>query len=1118
MKKILTLAILSTLALQGCGSVEFWNPDSPWIFSTEAQRRAKLPQVGEMASEVNAKLGKALIQPYYNHCAESYFSPSNEFSGKAWYSVTSIRDAEVTYETGIVIDVRYVMKGSGNNCQPHRARDELPADGPLDGPVALNLFTPALRRTAKTWAAGADGALWSAAGSWSPSGAPAAGDTVTFNNTSVHTCSLDSLGTFNGTVTIASTYSGTITQSVAVSGISSYSQAAGTWNCNGFSFSNASNTWALSGGTFSGSSQSITTGAVTFSGGTLTATSGTWHLNGSFTKSNSPTFSANGGTISIEAASTFNPGALTLNKVTVSTAAAAVTFSSGTTIPLGASPSTTVTTSSLTIAGVVTWSGTWTHTGTLITNNGSTLTGTATPTIAGITGNLTINATTTVTNAIGSITISGGNTQSITDTGDALSGSIYTLSKSAGTLTIAASTNCRLGTNPSVNSGSSALTVSGTLTWVGTLAYGGTGTITTSNGSTLTGTSTPTITTPGSITTTATTTVTNAIGTITFNGTSNSTITDASDALSGTTYAVSKTSTGTFTIAASTNARFGASPTITMGSGAVTISGTFTWSGLATWTTTGTITTSNGSTLTGTTTPTWNIAAGLTVTSTTTVTNPIGTITATGATAAAFSDTANALSASKWIVTKTGTFTVSASTTISLGANPTSSTTGNFTFTGTGSWTGNWTHTGSISVGAAGSMTGSSTPTVSLTGSLTLTSGATWTATAPITLNASGAAQTITATNNTLGVFTLNQSGNAGVTLSGSGTTVNIGASPSTSVGTGTLSVGAGTTLQVSGTWTHTGITSINGTATVSGALTVLNQYSSLTINSGATWPAAVVLNILTNLNTTCTVTAPGITFGTSTINTGQLSGAAVTIGASTTIPLGANPSTYVASTLNISGTISGTGTWTHGGTVTFGSGGSIVFADNSTLSGFSGLTLLNGGVQFTALVTIPAGLAMTFDSRDSRGYEFYGAGQTYGAFTRIGSGTSTLLIRQSATYSSFTDTAAAVAHTIQFNAGTTTTATSFGLGGSPGKVLSLTSSSSGSPATLHRTGVGSTTFGYLRIQDSTVDASPVWQAANSTNVSGNTNWIFLGAGTAGDGGDNVYTDVHQPVYRVRRQ
>jgi len=78
----------------------------------------------------------------------------------------------------------------------------------------------------KTWNnAGAGNA---STGTWSPVGAPVAGDNIIFDATSVQNCTWDIAATF-GTFTIAATYSGTITQGAVDFGYSDFSMAGGGW-------------------------------------------------------------------------------------------------------------------------------------------------------------------------------------------------------------------------------------------------------------------------------------------------------------------------------------------------------------------------------------------------------------------------------------------------------------------------------------------------------------------------------------------------------------------------------------------------------------------------------------------------------------------------------------------------------------------------------------------------------------------------------------------------------------------------------------------------------------------------------------------------------------------------
>lgn len=562
---------------------------------------------------------------------------------------------------------------------------------------------------------------------WNGGTLPTGTDTLIFSNAGVGNCSWKGIpGWSGGPVTVQSTYSGQITQTAAIVA-GAFSIAGGTWDVNGQSFT--STTCAVTGGIWTHNGGTISTTAVTFNGSsTINATSGNWNLAGSWTQSgSSSTFNANGGTITIIAASTFTDVRSAFNKINWATTAAAITIAAGTTCPLGANPTTTVTTSTVTINGIVTWSGTWTHTGTITTGASSTLTGTGTPIIL-CTQSITINATATITNAI---------------------------------------------------------------------------------------------------------------GTITFNGTSASTITDTADKLASTTYSVNKTSTGTFTIAASTIARFGANPTIVMGSGAIAINGTLIWSGLFTSTTTGGITTANGSTLTGTVSPALSVSGSLTITPTTTITNPIVAVTATGGGTAVFTDVADVLSTSTWTLNRTSSFTVAPSTTVRLGLDPVISlgSTGlivNGTVTATGTVTINRV----VTVNSGGVMSGFTTLalTAGSTG-LTCTAG-----TMPnnLILNLTGTTSKVidasAVTFSSSGTFCSINQGGGNLTIQ-LGTTIYLGPNPTITHGSFTLNG----TLHVSGVWTDFATFILGATGVVTGGLTDFHfSTGNPDLSAGGTWPEGV--------------------------------------------------------------------------------------------------------------------------------------------------------------------------------------------------------------------------------------------------------------------------------------
>lgn len=224
--------------------------------------------------------------------------------------------------------------------------------------------------------------------------------------------------------------------------------------------------------------------------------------------------------------------------------------------------------------------------------------------------------------------------------------------------------------------------------------------------------------------------------------------------------------------------------------------------------------------------------------------------------------------------------------------------------------------------------------------------------------------------------------------------------------------------------------------------------------------------------------------------------------GVGTIVKLGANPSTTgsLFRGFNANSGYSGTGTWTHTGT---GSAASIsLVGTNASISGFSGIYLVNAGFSAaSASATIPANMDITFEITSSTNRTFAGNGKTYGNFRRLGAGTGTLTISGSNTFTGFRDNDGTSAHTLTLTAGTTTTISSFTVSGSSGNVVSIQSSSAGTAATLTTTG-GAVSCQYLSIKDSTVDASPTWTALDSTSVSGNTNWIFSASVTS-----NLYGD-----------
>jgi fibronectin-binding autotransporter adhesin len=581
---------------------------------------------------------------------------------------------------------------------------------------------------ATKWSNGAADNKWSTVGNWTVN-LPATTDPVTFDSTSTANCTIDALGTWSGgTLTIASTYSGTITQNTGINiTTAAYSQAAGTFTCHSAA-TFTSTTFSVTGGEFDqggsfvsttfgctstgiygGSSGAMSTTAVTFSGtAALKATSGNWQLAGSWTQSGATTtFTHNSGTITITAASTFNDARSSFNLINWSTSNAAITISASTTCPLGANPTTTVGTSTVTIAGIVSWAGNFTHTGNITTNNGSTLTGTSTPTLT-LDRSLNIGATTTVTNAIGTVSLVGAALLTYTDTGDALSGSTFVITRTgSNAATIAANTICRVGNNPTITTSAAGLTVTGTLSGTGTLTRR-----TTSTGAGFTVDATGTVSgfsafiLDGGVTVTAGGTFPTVP--ITFlRAIVTSTVTATATTLG--TCTIGGATNNAFTVAANTTCPLGASPTTTCGTGLYTSTGTTSVSGI--WTHTGALSVGATGVISGAITQI-TLNGNLTFNAASTITAGIA-LSCIGSTTQTITATAYTFATS---AVDKGAFpsaiiAVAANTTLPLGANP--STRGTWTsVSGTVTWTGTWTNEDDINVAAGGTISGGSAITI----------------------------------------------------------------------------------------------------------------------------------------------------------------------------------------------------------------------------------------------------------------------------------------------------------------------------------------------------------------------------------------------------------------------
>jgi hypothetical protein len=122
----------------------------------------------------------------------------------------------------------------------------------------------------------------------------------------------------------------------------------------------------------------------------------------------------------------------------------------------------------------------------------------------------------------------------------------------------------------------------------------------------------------------------------------------------------------------------------------------------------------------------------------------------------------------------------------------------------------------------------------------------------------------------------------------------------------------------------------------------------------------------------------------------------------------------------------------------------------------------------------------------------FAGGGANYGAFTLDQGGAGRLTISGSNTFANISNSYnATAATTIRFTSGTTQTVSSFTAAGTSGKVLTIDSTTPATAATLSKA-TGTVSVDYVSIQDSTATGGATWYAgSNSTNVSGNTGWVF---------------------------
>jgi hypothetical protein len=227
----------------------------------------------------------------------------------------------------------------------------------------------------------------------------------------------------------------------------------------------------------------------------------------------------------------------------------------------------------------------------------------------------------------------------------------------------------------------------------------------------------------------------------------------------------------------------------------------------------------------------------------------------------------------------------------------------------------------------------------------------------------------------------------------------------------------------------------------------------------------------LTSPGTTWAVSSPAInTTGTYTL------GSSYTATSGFTVTLG----TFDASIYDLTIT---TLTWASGATVNCGTGNNWnVTSDSGTVCSVNAGATVNAQTSRINLQSVSAS-AKTFGT----------GGKSFPDIVISAGGAGAWTFNATATYNSISMTGTGT-KSIIFTAGTTATILNNNwLRGRSGNLITITSSSAGSAFTLAYT--GTITTDYISLKDCTASGTtPFYAGANSTDVSGNTNWLFVAA------------------------
>lgn len=257
--------------------------------------------------------------------------------------------------------------------------------------------------------------------------------------------------------------------------------------------------------------------------------------------------------------------------------------------------------------------------------------------------------------------------------------------------------------------------------------------------------------------------------------------------------------------------------------------------------------------------------------------------------------------------------------------------------------------------------------------------------------------------------------------------------------------------------------------------------FGSLTLTSGISGNVTGVFTITYAGRSNFTITPVGKTFnssfnisapgGTYTLMSNMINTAQFSVTNGTFVDGGYNVQTvnFVANTSNTKSLVI-SGQWT--------------ITTNTPSSGWN---VASAGTAFSGASSV-----ITFNTGTSS-RTFAGGGFTYGTLNYIVAGsTGSLTITGTNTFGTINFSDASNARTLVLPASTTTTIlNSFNVQGTGGKLMTISSSSAGVAAMLSKQ-AGIVGCDYLSIQDSTATGGAGWYAgANSTNVSNNSGWIF---------------------------